>query len=316
MEENLLKQTKQLCQLYDIKPARFFGQNFLIKEEVYKKIIESADLKKDDVILEVGSGLGFLTAQLAKVVKKVIAVELDSKLAEVLKTGLIAQGIKNVEVVNEDILKIGQSVILKEFATEESRNEPNTLGWRLTIEQRDSSLLPLARDSFRMTNGYKIVANLPYNITSIFLRKFLSGENKPEMMVLVLQKEVVERIIARPPKMSLLAVSVQFYAQAKIIEIVPSSCFWPKPEVDSAIIHLIPRLPLPAKERESEKEFFRLVKIGFSARRKMLKNNLSAGYHIAGEEAEKRIIRAGFCPKIRAQELSVDNWIRLFGGFI
>jgi len=303
---DLLKTTKQLCQLYDIKPARSRGQNFLIKEEVYDKIIKAADLKKDDIILEVGPGLGFLTTRLAKIVKKVVAVELDDKLAEVLRTGLVAQGIKNVEVVNEDILKIFnfQFSIFNEIQNPKSK-----------------------------TNKYKIVANLPYNITSIFLRKFLSEENKPGMMILMLQREVAERITARPHKMSLLAVSVQFYSRPEIIDIIPANCFWPKPEVDSAIIKLrIKNLELrihPVKSRQAEilpeaklshgvneTDFFRLVKIGFSAKRKMLKNNLAAGFHITPEEAEKKVKKAGFNPKIRAQELSVEDWAKLFGEFI
>jgi len=302
---DLLKTTKQLCRLYDIKPARSRGQNFLIKEEVYEKIIEAADLKKDDIVLEVGPGLGFLTTRLAKIVKKVVAVELDDKLAEVLRTGLMAQGIypvksgdagilpsaklfdrvKNVEVVNSDILKI------------------------------PPLNLPLVKGESPQGRGFKIVANLPYNITSIFLRKFLSAENKPAMMVLMLQKEVAERIIARPPKMSLLAVSVQFYSRSEIIDIVPANCFWPKPEVDSAIIKLIVETRGRASV-QNEKEFFKLVKIGFSAKRKMLKNNLAAGFHITPEEAEKKVKKAGFNPKIRAQELSVEDWAKLFGEFI
>ena len=300
---DLLKTTKQLCRLYDIKPARSRGQNFLIEEEVYEKIIKAADLKENDVVLEVGPGLGFLTTRLAKIVKKVVAVELDDKLAEVLRTGLMAQRIypvksgdagilpsaklfdrvKNVEVVNSDILKI------------------------------PPLNLPLVKGESPQGRGFKIVANLPYNITSIFLRKFLSAENKPAMMVLMLQKEVAERIIARPPKMSLLAVSVQFYSRSEIVDIVPANCFWPKPEVDSAIVKLKVK---SEKLKVSDKEFFKLVKIGFSAKRKMLKNNLAAGFHISPEEAEERVKKAGFNPKIRAQELSVEDWAKLFGEFI
>ncbi|MCG2691009.1 16S rRNA (adenine(1518)-N(6)/adenine(1519)-N(6))-dimethyltransferase RsmA [Candidatus Parcubacteria bacterium] len=270
----LLKETKELCQLYHIKPARARGQNFLVKEEIYDKMIAAADLNKDDVVLEIGPGLGFLTAELAKRVKKVIAVEIDKRLAEILEARLMAQGVKNVEVVNMDILKF--SIF-----------------------------------NFQFSNNFKVVANLPYNITSIFLRKFLSMEHKPEMMALMLQKEVAERIVAKPPKMSLLAVSVQFYAEPEIIEIVPANNFWPKPKVDSAII----KLKVHSRREVDEKNFFRLVKIGFSAKRKMLKNNLAAGYHISQDEAEEKIKQAGFNPKIRAQELSVEEWTKLFDYF-
>ncbi len=280
---DLLQQTKQLCKLHNIKPARSRGQNFLISEIVYDKIIKAADLKKDDVVLEVGPGLGFLTVKLAKKVKKVIAVELDDKLVEVLRARLDEHGIGNVEVVNEDILRFQIS------------------DFRFQISE------------------YKIVANLPYNITSIFLRKFLSAEFKPKLMVLMLQEEVAERIVAKSGKMSLLSVSVQFYAEPKIIEMVSADCFWPKPEVDSAIIHLTPQPPLlfrrGGERGRGEKDFFRLVRIGFSAKRKMLKNNLANGYYISQSEAEDKLKKADFDIKIRAQELSVEDWVKLFEEF-
>ena len=308
---SLLEQTQKLCNLYKIKPARSKGQNFLIQAEIYDDIIAAADLKPDDVILEVGPGLGFLTAKLALRLRssrldfgelsrtelgtkagqagktgRVIAVELDDKLAETLKTGLIAKEIKNVEVVNENILDFS----IKYLVSSIMGNEKNT--------------------------KYKIVANLPYNITSIFLRKFLEMENKPELMVLMLQKEVAERICAKTGKMSLLAVSVQLYAKPEIIRMVGKENFWPEPEVGSAIIKLIVNPPNPLFQGGiNEKDFFRLVKFGFSAKRKMLKNNLAAGFKISQLEAENKIVQAGFNSKIRAQELSVDDWFKLLSKF-
>ena len=219
---DLLEQTKNLCRLYDIKPARSRGQIFLIKEKIHDDVVAAADLRPDDFILEVGPGLGFLTAKLAARAKRVVAVEIDKKLVEALKAGLVAKNIKNVEVINENVLEI--------------KIQP--------------PLFPPYQGG-----GYKIAANLPYNITSIFLRKFLEAGNKPELMVLMLQKEVAERITAEPGEMSLLAVSVQFYARPEIIEIVPKKCFWPEPEVDSAIIKIRPHpSPLLSKERGKEAE--------------------------------------------------------------
>ena len=294
---DFLKQIKQLCALYNIKPARSRGQNFLISENVYQKIITAAGLKPDDIVLEVGPGLGFLTEMLAKQVKQVIAVEVDDKLAEVLRNRLQEQGIKNVEVVNDNILT----------------SPPNPL-----------SLVRRGGGAERRGRGYKIVANLPYNITSRFLRKFLEEvEGKPSMMVLMVQKEVAERITAKPPQMSLLAVSVQFFAEAKIMAKVSSGAFWPQPKVDSAIIHLTPRPPLPLaslKLRRSgrgegvvdEKNFFKLVRVGFSARRKMLKNNLAKGLNVKSEIMAEILRQAGLNEKTRAQELSVEKWQELF----
>ncbi|HED37081.1 MAG TPA: ribosomal RNA small subunit methyltransferase A, partial [Ignavibacteria bacterium] len=287
---DLLEQTKQLCNIYNIKPARSKGQNFLIKEDVYDRIIDAADLKSSDVVLEVGPGLGFLTSKLALKARKVIAIELDDKLAEVLKTGLISREVENVEVVNDNILELGIENF--EFRINNKKNIQN------------SKFNPPAGRQ----NSFKIVANLPYNITSVFLRKFLSAENKPELVVLMLQKEVAERIVAKKGKMSLLAVSVQFYAEAEVIQTVPSNNFWPEPKVDSAIVRIEAKLlRFFGKNRRSlasldEKEFFRLVKIGFSAKRKMLKNNLANGCHITREEAEQWLKKSGLSPKVRAQE--------------
>lgn len=268
-----MEQTNNLCRLYGIKPARSKGQNFLINESVYGKIIEAANIKKDDIVLEVGPGLGFLTSLLSQKAKKVIAVELDDKLANILKTGLDAQDVKNVEVVNENVL----------------------------------DFIPPVKNG-----GYKIVANLPYNITSVFLRKFLSREDKPQEMILMLQKEVAERIVARAGDMSLLAVSIQFYAEAEIISLVPRRDFWPQPDVDSAIIKMKVK---NEKLKVDEKSFFRLVKIGFSSKRKMLKNNLANGYHIKEDLAREALKKAGFSEKTRAQELSVQDWMSILPYF-
>lgn len=296
---DLSEQTKRICQKYNIKPSRSKGQNFLVNEIIYDKIVAAADLQPDVVVLEVGPGLGFLTERLAKKVKQVVAVELDDKIAKVLRFRMKEQGIGNVSVVNENIL--------------EARSKK--------LEVRNKK--------------FKIVANLPYNITSIFLRQYLSAEIKPKSMVLMVQKEVAERITAKPRtfrkdhpepskevaekvrgkpgKMSLLAVSVQYYAEPKIIEYVQKDNFWPRPEVDSAILRLDTKST--KKYEINEREFFRLVRIGFSARRKMLKNNLGAGYNIISQEAGEKIKMAGFSEKIRAQELSVPDWVKLFGFF-
>lgn len=274
----LAEQTKKICQSYDIKPARTRGQNFLITETVYDEMVNSTELTEEDTVLEIGPGLGFLTERLAKKAGKVIAVELDDKLFMILGERLKKQGIGNVEILNKDILKVrGEDLGVKRGA-------------------------------------YKVVANLPYNITSIFLRRYLSDETiKPKTMVLMLQKEVAERIAARAGEMSLLAVSVQFYAQPEIISYVAKNNFWPEPEVDSAIIKLSARGGPALVGEVGEKEFFRMVRIGFSSKRKMLKNNLASGYHIGTDQTIEIIKKAGFSEKIRAQELSVEDWLKLFG---
>lgn len=282
MYRDLLKETKELCSVYSIKPARSRGQNFLIDENYYDSVIKSAKLTKNDTVLEIGPGLGFLTKKLAEKAGKVIAIELDDKLAGYLQSAKDTQKLKNIEIINMDVLDFN----------------PNILG-----------------------SNYKIVANLPYNITSIFLRKFLSVENKPVSLTLMLQKEVAERIIASPPKLSILAISIQFYANSRIVKYVPKQAFLPEPEVESAIIQIdiYESNKIPAWKKKlgqgKDRNFFRIVKFGFSQKRKMLKNNLASGFRISQAEAVKRLESIGLDSKIRAQELSLDDWVEALGAF-
>ncbi len=270
---DLLKQMKEICRIYEINPQRSKGQNFLVTESIYDKIVASAEIKSTETVVEVGPGLGFLTAKLAKKASKVIAVELDDRLAEVLRIAIDSQGVENVEIVNQDILKFN----------------PENIG------------------------PYKIVANIPYNISSILLRNFLSAKNKPEAMVLMVQKEVAERIVAQAPDMNMLALSVQFFGEAKIIREVKAGNFWPEPKVDSAVIKITTRKTKYSPE--DEKIFFRLAKIGFAAKRKMLKNNLCGGLKLKGEERKKIeeiFEKINFSSKLRAEDLSLENWEKLF----
>lgn len=267
-------QTLDLCKMYNIKPQKSKGQNFLVNDNIYNQIIDSADLKPEDTVLEVGPGLGFLTFKLAKKVKKVLTVEVDPKLTQVLDVLIKSHNIKNVKIFNRDILKA-------------------------------------KGDKFSKIGKYKIVSNLPYNITSIFLRKFLSLPHKPEAIILMLQREVVNRIIANPPKMSLLSTSVQFYAEANLMFEVGRENFYPSPEVDSAVIKIIPNKKYLANYDE-EKKFFSLLKIGFSSKRKMLKNNLANGLNLKPEIIEKALVNSGLNHKVRPEELSIEKWLQLF----
>ncbi len=276
---DLLPKIREICKLFEIKPSRTKGQNFLVNERIYDDIVNASDLKKEDTVLEIGPGLGFLTFKLAQKVKRVIAVELDDQLASYLQIGIDAQGIENVEIFNEDIL-------------------------RFNLEKN------LAR-----TTNYKIVANLPYNITSFFLRLFLTATHKPTSLVLMLQKEVAERIVATPPDMSLLALSVQYYAEVKIIREVKAGNFWPEPKVDSAIIRLDlkqDRKTGGIEQAREEKLFFRLVKIGFSAKRKMIKNNLAGGLKVDQKIIANILLKNKFDPLLRAEDLSLEDWLKLF----
>jgi len=274
--ENIAARTKELCRIYEIKPARSKGQNFLINDGIYKAIVNAAEIDPKDTVLEVGPGLGFLTAELSKKAARVIAVELDDKLAGLLTIAIDSQDVENVEIINQDILKFNPA------------------------------------EYFTADEQYRIVANLPYNITSIFLRTFLTSVRPPQSLVVMLQKEVAERIITTAPDMTLLSLSIQYYGTPSIVKIVPSSDFWPAPAVDSAILHFSYDRPLPTLESlAADKNFFRIARVGFSAKRKMMKNNLMGGLKLSAEDVEKAFLGADIDLKTRAEDLSLEKWQRL-----
>ncbi|MBI5254720.1 ribosomal RNA small subunit methyltransferase A [Candidatus Falkowbacteria bacterium] len=268
-----------LMKKYGIKPKHNLGQNFLVNDAILEKILSAADLKKTDNVLEVGAGLGALTRELIQRAKRVLAVEIDRSLVYVLKQEmrLVDKSMTEVKLVEADILKLPMQDIETFF-----KGEP-----------------------------YKIVANIPYQITSHFLRRFLDNENPATEMVLLVQKEVGQRIVAKPGDMNLLALSCQYYAEPRIITDVAAENFLPVPEVDSVIIKLADIKRLSNAERLSAKNLFRIARIGFSAKRKQLQNNLSAGLKITKDKTKKMLLAIGLKENARAEDLSVEDWERL-----
>ena len=252
------------------------GQHFLTSTAIAKRIVDSANIQPSDTVLEVGPGRGILTQFLVTKAKKVVAVEKDTNLVSFLKEKFY--GVKNLEVVEGDILKIFnfQFSIFKQFSNH----------------------------NFQFPKKYKIVANLPYYITSRFLRLFLEEvQNKPYAMVLMVQKEVAERICAKPPHMNLLALSVQAFGTPKILFRVSRGSFLPPPEVDSAVIAIEHISDAFFEKRHiSPQEFFKLPKKAFSQKRKMLRASISKSPE-------------GYLPEImatkRPQELSLEDWIQI-----
>ncbi len=242
-------------------------------------MLEAAEIKPDDVVVEVGPGFGVLTLALAEKVNKILAFEIEKKLEPYWNEIIENRKIKNLEIVWGNVL-----------------NTP--------------PFIPPLKGEGRGV-GFKVVANLPYQITSNVIRKFLEAENKPELMVLMVQKEVAERICAKPGDMSVLAISVQCYAEPEIVMQVPKSYFWPVPAVDSAIIKIRIKNDELRIKNDNE-QFFKIVKAGFANRRKMLIKNLSSyGGSPAGRDKKnlKIIFRElGISEKVRAQELSVEQW--------
>lgn len=259
---------KHLCKQYGLIPSKKYGQNFLVNPEPVEKMIEAAQVSKDDVVVEVGPGLGVLTLALAEKAKKVLAFEIEKKLAPYWQEQM--EHNKNIEIVWGNVLREVES-----------------------------------QESIKSLKSYKVVANLPYQITSNLIRTFLEMEYGPECLVLMVQKEVAERICAPAGEMSVLSVSVQYYGDPKIVTIVPRSYFWPAPAVDSAVIKIRIKNHESRSKNDSEK-FFKVVKAGFASRRKMLIKNLSA-------VADKKVLRSLFQEldideQVRAQELSVEQW--------
>lgn len=259
------------------------GQNFLRDQEVLEKIIASANLKSTDLVVEIGPGEGVLTEKLFKNTGKVLAIEIDEALANKLKKQY--KNSKKIEIINADILKINLPELIK---------------------QNNFQNLPAGRQ------GYKVVANIPYYITSPIIQLFLETEFPPSEMILMVQKEVAERICARVGQMSILAVSVQYYAKPELLFYVDKKSFFPVPEVDSAVIKISKiNNQQTINNKEETKHFFRIVKAGFSAKRKTLVNNLSSSLQLGKYEVEEKLKKIDITPNQRAQELCIEDWKKL-----
>lgn len=278
---SLVKLAKQLCHQFQIKPLRRRGQNFLINPCAIQRFLSFADIKSNDLVLEIGSGLGFLTQVLAQKAKKVIAIEIDHQLVRASKYYLAS--------ISSAYLKNGSS---------------------LEIIQEDIRDFELEKYHLK---DYWVVANLPFNVASLVIRKFLESKNQPKEMILIIQKEVADRMIVSPGKMNLLAVMIQFQAKVKKLGIIKKQDFWPQPKVDSAIIRVIPVQNYCSQINSKDiPDFFNLIKSGFSSPRKYLLNNLFQGGIINKEQGTKIFQALNWNLRFRAQDLSIQNWIDLF----
>lgn len=296
-----LSQIKKTLRAYDIRPTKKKGQNFLVKTSYLTKMIEAGQVTKKDTVVEVGPGLGVLTKELSESAKTVIAIELDKKISGFLQEEFLPSH-KNVTLIEGDVLS--SAVFHQLVATLYKEQVPDAV-----INPKDISYQEVLES---LEGEYKLIANLPYQITSKVLRQFLESKPRPSQLVIMLQKEVAERILAKPGKMSLLALSVQAYSEASIITKVPASAYFPKPEVDSAILHCDltkGNLAYAGLDEKGQKLFWRLAKAGFSSKRKQLQNNLRSV--LKNNDTEAFLVGAGLNKQVRAQELSVDDWVRL-----
>ncbi len=265
---------------HGIRPSKGLGQNFLLDARIQQHIVDASELSREDVVLEIGPGVGLLTQRLAEHAGWVVAVELDRKMIAILDETL--RGIPHVEVLQADILKIDH---VAEIA--------RVLG-------------VAGSEVFR----FKVVANLPYYITSAALRHMLTASVRPELMTVMVQDDVARRIIASPGDMSLLAVSVQVFGEPEIVRRVPAGAFYPRPKVDSAVLRV--RLePTPKVPEEDLPLFFRVVRAGFAQKRKQLLNSLTNSLPLTRAAVQPLLGGLGIDPRRRAQTLSIQEWVVL-----
>ena len=270
-----VRELHNLLYAHNMRPNKSFGQNFLVDRSVLMSIVDAAEIAESDQILEVGAGTGVLTRELAQRARRIVAVELErDMLALLAKT---TQRYTNVELMARNLLFLDPIEVFGD-------------------------------------TPYKLVANLPYYITAPTFRHFLESGNPPVCIVVMVQHEVAQRIVAGPGDLSLLAISVQFYGRPRIIEQVPARAFYPAPKVDSAILRIDvnPESAQATLTNEERDRFFRVVQAGFSEKRKQLHNSLSRGLHRKDEDVRAWLATATIDPTRRAETLSIEEWMRVW----
>jgi len=266
MDLTRVEDVRTAMRLAGIKPNKGLGQHFLVDRPSLEAIMDAAGATKTDTVLEIGPGLGVMTRPLAERAGRVVAVETDRILADLLRRDAPA----NLQVVEEDFLNY---------------------------------------DLGQLPSKYKVIANIPYYLTSKIFRLLIESPNPPSVVSVLIQKEVAQRITARPGNLSILALSVQYYGTPELIRIVERHKFWPAPEVDSAVLRIT--LTGPAFPADAPR-LFRLIKAGFGEKRKQLRNALSGGLNLDATLAAEIIAEAGLLPTARAQELDLASWHRLY----
>ncbi len=267
---------KTLLEEYDIVPRKSLGQNFLHDPNMLDKIVSIAELTPDDLVLEVGPGTGLLTERIAKASRQLISVEVDERLQPLLEE-IVAQN-PNLTIRYQDILSLDVNTLFE--------NQP-----------------------------YVVVANLPYYITSAILRHLLESNHRPTRLVLTMQMEVAERMIAKPNDMSILSVSVQFFGRPQIAARLKPSVFWPRPEVDSAVVR-IDTYDKPIVDVPDNQTFFRMVRAGFGQKRKQLKNSLASGLGLDAEKTTSVFDTAKIDSRRRAETLTLEEWAQLTRAYV
>ena len=282
---SVLEETKYLMKKYKIKANKSLGQNFLIDDTVIEDIVGGASIGKDDLVIEIGPGLGSMTALLVEKAKKVICVELDKKMIKILNDRFIADD--NIELINEDVLKLDLNKLIKQ---EKEQNE---------------------------IKDVKIVANLPYYITTPIIMKLLEENLDIASITVMIQKEVADRLIEIPSGKNTGAITytVYYYCECEKIREVENICFVPMPEVTSEVINLRLRKE-PAVKVENKKVFFNIIKSAFMQRRKTLLNALvNTGVFKSKEEGAEILRKLNLREDIRAEKLTIEDFARICNYF-
>ncbi len=268
---------KQLLIDYGLSPNKTYGQHFLMDEFVLQDMLDSAEVNKDDVVIEVGPGIGNLTKFLIDRAGKVVAIEKDPQFTNVLNS--LRNKNKNFDYVLDDVLS----------------TEVDTV---------------LSGTGVGKKSSYKVVANIPYYVTGKIVQYFLKQPRKPISMTLLMQKEVAQNITARAGDLNLLAISVQLYADCELTEIVRAEKFYPAPKVDSAVLH-IKLHPKPKYQIPDEKKLFKVLRACFTGKRKQIHNTLVSNLGLSKQQVEELLQKLNLDPKLRPQQLSIQQWIDL-----
>jgi 16S rRNA (adenine1518-N6/adenine1519-N6)-dimethyltransferase len=258
----------------EIKAKKSLGQNFLKDEEIITEILQVAEVGPEDHVFEIGPGTGVLTEKLLGKVAHVFAVELDHQLVKRLEEHFKES--QGFSILEGNVLEINLNEVLAQAGCQNGQ--------------------------------YKVIANIPYYITAPIIRTLLSLRLRPKSLTLMVQKEVAERMTAKPGDMSLLSLMVQYYSDARIAILVPREAFDPVPAVESAVVQLIPKRSF---DPVADRKIFRFARAGFAARRKTLVNNLTSSFHLSREQLLKVLECMELPNDIRAQALSVEDWERL-----
>lgn len=277
----MIDQVRALLQRYQIAPSKGLGQNLLVNEEIYRRIVEAAVLTPDDTVLEIGPGLGMLTRRLAERAGRVAAIELDRKMVALLRVEL--SDLPNVAIITGDALELNPIDVLRASGADPEK-------------------------------GYKVVANLPYYITSRALRHLLADTVRPSLLVLMVQKEVADRLRTRPGQHSLLSLSVQVFGQVEQVCRVPASAFYPQPKVSSAVVR-ITTYDAPLVPEHLLAAFFQLLRAGFAQKRKQLHNSLTASLALPADSVAALLAAADIPPMARPQALTIAQWGALAEAF-